>query len=283
MLIQKITKLYLKGEKDTMIIVGEKINTSLKGVKEAVINRDVDFIQKLAMEQEKNGADYIDVNCGTLINEEVEALPWLVKTVQQVVDKPCCIDSPNPEAIAAALKVHKGKAMINSITGEESRYEQIVPLVKEYKSGIVALTMDDDSGISEDANIRITIGEKLIDRLNKDGIPIEDIYIDPLIQPISTSSNMGIVALDTIKAIKEKYPKVHFMCGLSNVSFGLPKRGLLNYTFLVLCMMAGLDGAILDPGNRQMMAMIVAAEALLNKDEFTMNYLQAFRDGLLEV
>ncbi|AOY74950.1 methyltetrahydrofolate cobalamin methyltransferase [Clostridium formicaceticum] len=266
-----------------MIIVGEKINTSLKGVKEAVKSRDVAFIQQRAVEQDKNGADYIDVNCGTLVNEEVEALPWLVETVQQVVDKPCCIDSPNPAAIEAALKVHKGKAMINSITAEKSRYDKIVPLVKAYKSNVVALTMNDESGIPEDTETRVAIGKNLIDRLSKDGVPIEDIYIDPLIQPISTSSNMGIVALDSIKGIKEAYPEIHFMCGLSNISFGLPKRGLLNYTFLVLCMMAGLDGAILDPGNKQMMAMIVAAEALLNKDQFTMNYLKAFRAGLLEV
>jgi 5-methyltetrahydrofolate--homocysteine methyltransferase len=143
--------------------------------------------------------------------------------------------------------------------------------------------MNDESGIPEDTETRVAIGKNLIDRLSKDGVPIEDIYIDPLIQPISTSSNMGIVALDSIKGIKEAYPEIHFMCGLSNISFGLPKRGLLNYTFLVLCMMAGLDGAILDPGNKQMMAMIVAAEALLNKDQFTMNYLKAFRAGLLEV
>lgn len=266
-----------------MIIVGEKINTSLKGVTEAVKNRDTAFIQQRAIEQVENGADYIDVNCGTLVNEEVEALSWLVEIVQQVVNKPCCIDSPNPRAIEAALKVHKGKAMVNSITAEENRYSEIVPLVKEYQSGIVALVMNDECGISEDAAKRIEIGMGLIDRLDRDGIPIEDIYIDPLIQPISTSSDMGMVSLETIKGIKAVYPEVHFMCGLSNVSFGLPKRGLLNRTFLVLCMMAGLDGAILDPGNKQMMAMISAAEALLNKDEYTMNYLQAFRRGLLEV
>ncbi|MCM0758193.1 methyltetrahydrofolate cobalamin methyltransferase [Sporomusa sphaeroides DSM 2875] len=265
-----------------MIIIGEKINSSLKGVTEAVKNRDVDFIQQRALEQAQNGADYIDVNCGTLIDEEVEALPWLVQTVQQVVNKPCCIDSPNPLALAAALKVHKGKPMINSITGEEERYTAIMPLVKEYQANIIALVMDDEHGMPKSAAARINAGTKLIERMQADGVPVNHIYIDPLVQPISTSSDMAIVVIDTIKGIRELYPTVHFMCGLSNVSFGLPKRGLLNRTFLTLCMLAGLDGAILDPGNRQMMSMVIATEALLNKDAFTKQYLKSYRKGLLE-
>lgn len=264
-----------------MIIVGEKINTSLKGVTEAVKNRDAAFIQQRATEQAENGAHYIDVNCGTLIDQEEEALAWLVETVQKVVDKPLCIDSPNPAALAAALKLHKGKPMINSITAEKDRYERILPLVKQYNAAIVALVMDDEHGMPVDAPTRIKVGNRLVEMLLKDGVPAEDIYIDPLIQPISTNGEMALVALETIKGIKAAHPNVHFMCGLSNVSFGLPKRALLNRTFLVMCMMAGLDGAILDPGNREMMSIIYAAEALLNKDKFTKNYLKAFREGRL--
>lgn len=265
-----------------MIIVGEKINTSLKGITEAVKNRDKEFIQNLAKYQAKLGADYIDVNCGTLIDEEEKALPWLVEIVQEVVDKPCCIDSPNPKALKEALKVHKGIPMINSITAEKGRYDEIVKLVTEYNSKIVALTIDDENGISESDETRIKIGINLIENLLKDGVKIEDIYIDPLIRPVSTGSSMGNVALNTIAGIKEKYPKVHFMCGLSNISFGLPQRGLLNRTFLAMCMHAGLDGAVLDPGNKKMMSMIIAGEALLDKDKFTKKYLKAHRKNLLE-
>lgn len=264
-----------------MIIVGEKINTSLKGVTEAVRTRDAGFIQARAVEQSDNGADYIDVNCGTLIDDEEAALQWLVETVQRAVDKPCCIDSPNPRALSAAIRVHKGKPMINSITAEKERYRQIIPLVKEYNASIVALVMDDHYGMPHDAVTRIKVGIELIEMLKSDGVPTEDIFIDPLIQPISTSGNMATVALEAISGIKTVYPDVHFMCGLSNVSFGLPKRGLLNCTFLVMCMQAGLDGAILDPGNKEMMALIYAGEALLNKDKYARNYLKAFRNGLL--
>lgn len=265
-----------------MLIVGEKINSSLKGVTEAVKSKDTEFVRNLAVVQTEAGADYIDVNCGTLIDEEVEALPWLVKTVQEAVDRPCCIDSPNPAALSAALKVHKGKALINSITAERERYEAILPLVKEHGAGVVALVMDDEHGMPEDAGTRIEIGCRLVERLLKDGVPSGDIYIDPLVQPISTNGAMGVVVLETIKGIKDAYPDVHFMCGLSNVSFGLPKRALLNSTFIALCMMAGLDGAIIDPGNRRMMSVIRAAEALLNRDPYTVNYLKAYRSGLLE-
>ena len=265
-----------------MIIVGEKINTSLKGVTEAVIDRDERFIQSLAIAQANGGANYIDVNCGTLIQEEEVALPWLVKTVQSIVDLPCCIDSPNPKALEAALAVHKGKALINSITNENERYKQIVPLVKGYNASIVALVIDDQFGMPKESDIRVRVGTALIERLKGDGVKESDIYIDPLIQPISSSSEMGVVALDTIIGIKESFKEVHFMCGLSNISYGLPKRGLLNSTFMSLCIMAGLDGAILDPGNKRMMAMIYATEALLNRDKFTKKYLKAFRNGQLE-
>lgn len=264
-----------------LIIVGEKINTSLKGITEAVRSRDKDFIQNLAKEQADLGADYIDVNCGTLVGEEIEGLPWLVRTVQEVVSKPCCIDSPDPKALEVALKVHQGVPMINSITGEKTRYEEIIPLVKNYQGKIVGLLIDDKNGISPRSEVRIEIGRNLIENLKKDGVPLEDIYIDPLIQPISTDSTMGLVAIETISALHQAYPKVHFMCGLSNISFGIPERGLLNRTFIAMCMAVGLDGAVLDPKNSKMMSIITAGDALLNKDKFCKKYLKAHRRGIL--
>lgn len=264
-----------------MIIVGEKINTSLKGITNMVKNRDKDAIQKLALKQVEQGATYIDVNCGTLIDDEVDSLSWLVKTVQEVTPNPLCIDSPNPKALEEALKIHQGIPMINSITYEKDRYNKVIKLVKKYNAKIVALLMD-ENGISVKSDVRVQIGVDLINSMYQDGISYEDMYLDPLIQPISTDGKMGIVALETINQIKSKFPQVHFMCGLSNISFGLPQRGVLNKTFLSMCMYAGLDGAVLDPGNKQMMSMIYAAEALLNKDKFSKKYLKAHRKGLIE-
>ena len=245
-------------------------------------NRDKAFIQELALRQHNQGADYLDVNCGTLIDEEIEALAWLVEVVQEVVDKPLCVDSPNPKALEAALKVHKGIPMINSITAESDRYDSIIGLVKQYNAKIVALVIDDENGISPSADVRVQVGVDLIEKMHADGVPYDNMYLDPLIQPISTDSKMGNAALDTIERIKRAYPEVHFMCGLSNVSFGLPKRGLLNRTYLAMCMHAGLDGAVLDPGNTRMMSMIYAGEALLDKDRYTKKYLKAHRKDLLE-
>lgn len=171
--------------------------------------------------------------------------------------------------------------MINSITAEAGRYQEMIGLVQEYQARIVALLIDDTNGISPDAEVRIGIGCRLIEQLAEDGVPIGDIYIDPLIQPVSTGADMGNVALRTIRALRERYPEVHFMCGLSNISFGIPERGLLNRTYLAMCMAEGLDGAVLDPKNARMMSMITAGEALLNRDKGCRKYLKAHRKGLL--
>lgn len=269
-----------------MIIVGEKINTSLKGVSEAIRARDVDFITNLAKAQEEMGADYIDVNCASLLeeNEEIEGMKWLVKTVQNAVELPLCIDSPDAKVLEIGLELHRKdlRPLINSTTYERERFDQILPLIKKYNAGIIALTIDDEHGISSDAQVRTTIGIKMIEEMVENGIAVSDIYIDPLIQPVSSNTKIGNVALNTISGIKEKFNEVHFMCGLSNVSYDLPKRALLNRTYMSLCIMAGLDGAIMDPKNSEMRKVIYAAELLTDKDKHCKKYLGAFRKGLLE-
>ncbi len=266
-----------------MIIVGEKINTSLKNIASAVLNKDMEKIRNLAVEQAEQGADYIDINCGSLIEQEVELLPWLAETVQGAVDKPCCIDSPNPKALEAALKIHRGKAMVNSITGEKARYEEVADLVRRYKSAVVCLLIDDEHGMPEDVKTAVEIAVILITRLQAEGIPPEDIYIDPLIQPISSNPRKALTVLDTIREIRLQFPAVRFMCGLSNISYGLPGRSLINNAFLSMCMAVGLDGAILDPGDRKMMATILASEALLERDSYMQRYLKAYRQGVLKI
>lgn len=266
-----------------MIIIGEKINTSIKAIRPAVENMDAAFIQDVAKKQAEAGAHYIDVNCGTFPFKEPELLEWLVNTVQETVDLPLCIDSPNPKALSRALKANKnGKPLINSITAEKQRFNEIFPLVLEYNTSIIALCMDDD-GMPETADDRVRIAEKLLNDMTKEGVKPEDIYFDPMVRPIGTGSHYGVVALDTIRRIMTEFPGVHTTCGLSNISFGLPKRKLINQAFLILAIGAGLDSAILDPLDKKIMSFVYATELVNNKDEYCMNYLTAFREDKLEI
>ena len=259
-----------------MFIVGEKINTSIPGIPEAVERKDGVFIQNVARRQVEAGADVLDVNVGTRIHTEAEDMRWLVKIVQSAIDVPLSIDSPNPEAIRVGLKEHKGRAMVNSITAEKKRVEDILPLLKEFRPGIVALTMDDE-GIPQDGETRYRISQRLVELLTGAGIPEDNIYVDPLVRPISTDSEAGLVALDAIRKIKHSSKDIHVICGLSNISFGLPKRGLINRAFLLMAMAQGLDSVILDPLDRKMISLIKAGEALLSKDKYCAAYLRAFR------
>ncbi|ADL12461.1 methyltetrahydrofolate cobalamin methyltransferase [Acetohalobium arabaticum] len=265
-----------------MIIIGELINTSRDEVEPAVKDRDTEFIQELAKKQEEAGADYIDVNCGTLIKEEPEALEWLVETVQEVVDVPLCIDSPDPEAIKRGLEAHEGKALVNSITAEEDRFQEILPLIQEYDAQIIALVMNEE-GMPEDDTDRIETATKLIEDLTAEGIAEDDIYVDPIIQPIGTDEEMGEYILSAIDEITNKYQEVHITCGLSNISHGLPQRKLLNQTFVVLAMSRGMDSAILDPLDEKIMSLATAADTLLGKDQYCSNYIKASKSDKLTV
>lgn len=263
-------------------IVGELINTSRKTVKEAVDARDAETIQRIALSQVKAGVNYLDINCGSYVNEEEEIMEWLVNVVQDVVkDTPLCFDSPNENALRIGLKLHRnsGKPMINSITAEEERFKKILPLVLEFKTKVIALLMD-DSGMPDTVEKRIVVIEKLLPELLKAGIPASDIYLDPLVKPISVGDKGGQEVLQTIQYIKEKYPDVHIICGLSNISFGLPNRRILNQTFAILTMGRGMDSYILDPTDRQLMGYVYAAKALLGLDPSLRNYLKAYRNGI---
>jgi len=266
-----------------MIIIGEKINSTLKAVRVAIENYDAVAIRELATKQHNAGASYIDVNAGEFQEDEPERLSWLVNTIQDVLEAPFSIDSPNPKAIEAALKANKNpKPIINSITDEKERYNAIVPLAAEYKAGIIALCMD-DKGMPETVDDRVEIAARLVERLTREGLLPGDIYIDPMVRPIGTDSHCGVVALETMRKIRAEFPEVHIVCGLSNISFGIPARKLMNRTFLVAAMTAGMDAAILDPLDKKLMSFVYATEALLGKDDFCMNYLKKFREGEIEL
>ncbi len=266
-----------------MIIIGEKINSTLKSVRPAMENYDAAAIQELAKKQCDAGAAYIDVNAGMFYEDEPERMEWLVNTVQEIVGAPFSIDSPNPEAIRAALKANKNpKPIINSITDEKKRYDAVMPLAVEYKTGLIALCMD-DSGMPETVKDRVTVAERLIKKLTKEGLALGDIYIDPMIRPIGTGSHYGKVALETIRLVKAEFPEAHIVCGLSNISYGLPGRKLLNQAFLIAAMAAGMDGVILDPLDKKLMSFLYATETLLGVDDFCVEYLTKFREGEIDI
>ena len=266
-----------------MIIIGEKINSTLKAIRPAMESRDAAAIVALARRQSEAGACFIDVNAGMFYDNEVETLEWLIETVQTEVNTPFAIDSPNPMAILAGLRANRnGRPIINSITGEKERIKGILPLVTRYNTGIIALCMD-DRGMPETAAERVGVARNLIDLLTREGIKHDDIFIDPMIRPIGTGAHYGIVALDTIRTVKTEYPDVHIACGLSNISFGIPARKVVNQAFLVAAMTSGMDGAILDPLDRKLMTYLYATEALLGVDDYCMNFITKFREEQLEV
>lgn len=265
-----------------MLLVGERINTSIPSVAPRVEARDADFICEIARAQVEAGANMIDVNAGTFLQEECEVLRWIVELVQEAVDVPLCIDSPNPAAIEAALKCCRRKPLVSSLSAEKARYEAIAPLVKAYGTSVVALCMD-EGGVPATADERVQIGKMIVEKLAADGIDEDDIYLDIMVRPVGIEAQDGVVALDTISGIKGAYPKVHTICGLSNVSFGLPARKALNRTLLALAVSRGLDSAILDVLDKGIMTVVYSAQALLGKDDFCMNYISAYRSGKLAV
>ena len=262
-----------------MKIIGEKINGTRQRVAEAIAGRDANFIQELARNQMKAGADWLDINAGTRRSEEAEDLIWLVETVQSVVDIPLCLDSPNPDALSAAIQVVKQTPMINSISGEPLRLEGILPLVAEYRCPVIALAMD-DNGIPETSARRMEVVHKLMEASRSSGVPDDDIYIDPLVMTLATNTESAQITLETMRIIRQEYPDAHMSMGLSNISFGLPARANINRVFLILAMAAGLDSAIVDPMDHELQAALVITQTILGQDRHCLNYTRAYRAGL---
>lgn len=264
-----------------MLIIGELINASRKSVKAAIQEKDAAAIRKLAADQQENGADYIDVNAGVFVDQEAAHLKWIVENVQGEVQAPCCIDSPDPRVIEAALSVHQGTAMINSISLEKKRLESLLPIVAGSDMKVIALCMSDD-GMPETAEARIAIAEKLVNTLVQHNVSLENIYVDPLVQPVATDKQYGIAFLEAIERIMGTFGGCHTICGLSNISYGLPVRKLLNRIFVAMAIAKGLDAAIVNPLDTKMTSSIAAALALCGQDDYCMNYIKAYRAGILE-
>ena len=253
-------------------------------MRKAVEERDAMFLQNLAKSRKESGAQYIDVNVSTVkgVEFDKESMEWAVEKIQEMVDIPLAIDTPDPQVLEAGLgrKKHK-ESMINSVNAEQERLEAILPIAKEFDSNIIALAMGKD-GISSNVKGRLKACEKIAESAQKYGIALEKLYFDPLVLSIATDTSQGIITLETLKEIKTSFAEAKTTLGLSNISFGLPKRSLINRNFLLVAIYLGLDSAILDPLDKKLMSMIKAGEAVLGKDNYCRNYLKAYREGLLE-
>lgn len=261
-----------------MFIIGEKINGTRKAVNKAVLERDAEFIRNLALAQVAAGADALDINAGTAGEREPEDMVWLINTVQEVVDKPLSLDSPNSVALAAGLAVTKQTPVINSISGEEERLTEVLPLVAKHGCRVLALALDGVT-VPETCEERMAVVRRLFEASRQAGVPDENMFVDTLVMTVATNSDACNVTLATMRAVKQEFPQAHLTAGLSNVSFGLPARALLNRSFLTLAVSAGLDSAILDPMDRGLIETLYATEALLGKDPYCARYCRAFRDG----
>lgn len=262
-------------------VIGERINTSRKLVQAAVAERDAEYIINDVKKQQEAGANFIDVNAGARIGHETEDMKWLLDTIQPIATVPLTLDSPDPAVLEMAFAMVEKTPMINSISLEKDRFDAMMPFLKGKECKVIALCMDDNGmpGSADDILARATT---LVEELNKIGIPTNSIYIDPLVQPISTDSNKGMMVLDAVRAIKAKYPEVHITGGLSNISYGLPQRHVINRTFVALMMDAGMDSAIIDPLDVKIMATIKTADMLIGNDQFCGNYLKGVRSGAIE-
>ncbi|MBS3977061.1 MAG: methyltetrahydrofolate cobalamin methyltransferase [Syntrophomonadaceae bacterium] len=259
-----------------MIIIGEKINGSIPAVKRAIDEQDEGYIRSLAIRQVEAGADYIDVCAGTAPEKELATLKWLMDIVQDSVTKPLCIDSPNARVIEQVFQFAKEPGIINSVSEEEGKWAVIYPLIQGTEWQVIALACD-DKGIPADVNTRVNIARSLVEKAADFGIGPEKIHIDPLVMALSTDNQSMLKFVETMRAIKRLFPSVKVTSGLSNISFGMPLRKVVNQHFFALAIYEGMDSAIMDPLNREMTATLFTIEALLGKDRHCRNFANAYR------
>jgi 5-methyltetrahydrofolate--homocysteine methyltransferase len=261
-----------------MIIIGEKINGTIPVVKEAIEKRDAAFIADRAVKQAEAGASFIDVCASTAPEFEIDTLKWLIEVVQDATDTPLCIDSPNPKAIEAVFKYANKPGMLNSISEEGDKCEVLLPLLEGNAWEIVGLTCD-NNGIPQDLQTKLEITRSMVEKAAKYGITPDRIHIDPCVMALSTENKSLLNFAAEIRAIKEMYPTIHVTGAISNISFGLPVRALLNKTAMAFAIEAGMDSAVMDPLNRDMMGTIIATYALLGQDKHCRKYSKAYRAG----
>ncbi|SHJ06870.1 methyltetrahydrofolate cobalamin methyltransferase [Parasporobacterium paucivorans] len=261
-----------------MIIIGEKINGSIPSVAKAIAEKDAEFIKDLARRQAEAGADFIDVCASVDEDIEVETLKWLIDCVQEVTDVPISIDSPSPTVIVGAIPFCKREGLVNSVSMEGKKVDIIFPVIADTKWECVALC-NDDTGIPKSSEDRLRVFKNLMEKVKEYNIDPSRLHIDPLVEMLCTTDDAMPNLSHTIAEIKKQYPTIHVTGAVSNISFNLPVRRLVNQAFLVLAMNAGMDSAIFDPLNRDLMGVMYATEALMGLDDYSMEYITAYREG----
>lgn len=261
-----------------MMIIGEKINGTIPVVKKAIEEKDADFIRTRAIEQAQAGANFLDVCASTAPEVEIETLRWLMEIVQEATDVPLCIDSPNPRTIEAVFQYARKPGLINSVSAEGDKCEVIFPLIQGTDWQVIALTCD-NNGIPRDVQTRIDIAVTLIEKAKAYGITPDKIHLDPLVIALATDNQAVSNFIVTLQKIKEIYPTIKITSGLSNISFGMPLRKVVNQNFLTIAAYSGMDSAIMDPCNRDMIASLLATEALMGRDRNCRKFADAFRKG----
>jgi len=267
-----------KGE--LVIVIGEKINGSIASVRQAIDKKDPTLIAQLAKAQADAKADYLDICAGTEEDIEVETLKWMVRIVQDAVDARICIDSPNPRAIEQVIPFVKMPGLINSVSMEGNKPDIVYGLAQEYGFSVIGLAVDDD-GIPRTSERRIEIIRNLVKKAGEYGIASERLFMDPLVVAVSTDSNSMLNFVDTMRRIKTEFPRVKITSGLSNISFGMPRRKLVNKNFLCLMLYEGMDSAILDPTDKEMRRTLMAFDVLTGKDRNCRRFNDAFRKGTI--
>lgn len=258
-----------------MIIIGEKLNGSIPSVAKAIAERDADLIRERAKMQAEAGADFLDV-CASVEEEvEVETLKWMIDIVQEVTDTRICVDSPSAKTCAEGIKLCKRPGLVNSVSLEGNKIDTIFPVIADTDWECVALLCDND-GIPDSAEKRMKVFHGIMEKAKEYNIAPSRLHIDPLVVTLSTDQTALTVFAQCCRQIKAEYPDIHITSGLSNISYGLPVRKNINQAFMVLAMNAGMDSAIVDPTNKNMIGMIYAANALLEKDEYCLNYIAKF-------
>ncbi|MBU0548467.1 MAG: dihydropteroate synthase [Candidatus Omnitrophica bacterium] len=260
-----------------MFIIGELINGMYANIGAAIKERNKTEIQKCALQQLSCGADALDINCGSASKQPLVDMPWLVEVIQEITDKPLCLDSSKPTVIEEGLKVAKNKTIINSTTADVEKLDVLLPLAKKYKSRLIGITIS-AKGIPQNKDQRLELAATIVDNCVEKGFSIEDLYLDPIVLPVNVAQTQMKDVLESIaefRIISEPSPKT--ILGLSNVSQGTNVRSLINRTFLTMAVAYGLDSAILDPKDKELMDTLITAELIINKNIYCDSYLDAYR------
>jgi 5-methyltetrahydrofolate--homocysteine methyltransferase len=269
------------GFDQPFVIIGERINpTGRKILAEEMKNGDYSRVESDALAQVAAGAHMLDVNAGIPLADEPRILAEAVQLVQSITNVPLSIDSSIVEALEAGLAVYQGKALVNSVTGEDEVLERVLPLVAKYKAAVVAIS-NDETGISEDPNVRFAVAKKIVERAADYGIPYSDIVVDPLVMPIGAINTAGVQVMALVRRLREEL-KVNTTCGASNVSFGLPNRNGINAAFLTMAMGAGMTSAITSPLHPEVMQAVRGGDVMMGHDPDCRNWIRAYREPAAE-